>query len=114
MRKATILLTVIVVLLFLGVLGMSLVEFLFLRTTSSILAVDRLKALYLAEAGISQAINELRTENDYDNNGVGNIAPAKLGAGKFWAQHDFQTSTITATGEVNNIKRTVQIKYTVL
>jgi len=112
-KQATVLLTIIIVLLFLGVLGMSLLGFLFLRTTSSTLAIDRLKAFYLAEAGIAKSINELKKEVDYDHNGIGNIAPCKLGDGVFWAQHDFQTSTITATGEVNGIKRSLQIKYAI-
>lgn len=112
-RQGAILLTVIVVLIFLAVMGMSLLGLLFSRTTLSILASDRLKAFYLAEAGIAKSINELKTDIDTDGNGLGNISPAKLGEGEFWARHDFQTSTITATGEVNKAKRTIQIKYTV-
>lgn len=113
-RKSTILLTVIVILLFLGIMGMSLLGFLFLRTEAGILASDRLKAFYLAEAGISKSINELRSDKDYDKNGIGNVASTKLGDGVFWVEHNFQTSTITAVGEVNKVKRTIQIKYAVL
>lgn len=112
-EKGTILLTVIVMLVFLSIMGMSLLSFLFLRTHSSILAIERFKALYLAEAGIAKSIHELRSNIDYDNNGTGNVASTKLGEGYFLAEHDFQTSTITAVGEVNKVKRKIQIKYAV-
>jgi len=113
MSKGAILLIVIIVLIFLAIIGMSLLGFLFSRTTLSMLAIERLKAFYLAEAGIAKSINELKRDEDSDNNGVGNISPTKLGEGIFEARHDFQTSTITATGQVNKVKRTIQIKYTI-
>lgn len=113
-NKGVILLTVIVVLAFLAVMGMSLVSLLFSRLTISILGLERTKALYLAEAGIAKSINELKLDIDGDGNGVGNVSRTKLGGGDFWAVHNFQTSTITATGEVNHVKRIIQIKYTVL
>lgn len=112
-KKGAILLTVIVVLVFLAVMGMSLLGLLFSRTTLTSLAIDRLKAFYLAEAGVASAINELRTELDSDGNGIGNVAVVKLGDGVFSAQHNPQTFIITAFGEVNKTRRTVQIKYAV-
>lgn len=112
-KQGTILLTVIVVLIFLAVMGMSLLGLLFSQTTLSVLAIDRLKAFYLAEAGIAKSINELKTDIDSDGNGIGNVSATKLGEGMFWARHDFATSTITAVGEVNKVKRTIQIKYAV-
>ncbi len=111
--KGAILLTVIVVLVFLSVMGMSLLGVLFSRATISLLEIDRLKAFYLAEAGIAKSINELRHNIDYDNNGMGNISQMRLDNGVYWARHNFQTSTITASGEVNKVKRTIQIKYSV-
>ncbi len=112
-EQGTILLTVIVMLVFLAVMGMSLLGLLFSRATITFLELDRLKAFYLAEAGIAKSINELRLNIDYDGNGIGNISRMKLGDGVFWARHNFPTFTITATGEVNKIKRTIQIKYSV-
>lgn len=73
--------------------------------------MDRLKALYLAEAGISKAIWELRYDLDPEGNGPGNIGKTGLGDGELWARHDFTASTITSTGEFNRSRRTVQIKY---
>lgn len=113
-KRGAVLITTIIILVFLAVLGMSLVAFLFSRVSCSEMQLDRLKALYLAEAGISKAIWELRYDIDLDGGGPGNIPKTKLGDGEFQARHDFQTSAITATGEVNKVKRTVQIKYSAI
>jgi len=113
-NKGSILFTVILVLVFLAVLGMNLISFLFSRMTVSILELDRLKSLYLAEAGIAKSIGELKSDIDYDGGGLGNIPKTKLGDGEFWARHNFQTSTITGIGEVNKVKRVIQIKYSTL
>ena len=112
--KGAILITTIIILVFLTVLGMSLIAFLFSRTAYSQMQLDRLKSLYLAEAGLSKAIWELRFDVDPDGDGPGNIPKTKLGEGLFWTRHDFQVSTLTATGEVNKTRRTVQIKYSAI
>jgi hypothetical protein len=93
---------------------MALIAFLFSRTAYSQMQLDRLKALYLAEAGISKALWELKFDIDPDGDGQGNIPKMKLGDGKFWTRHDFQTSTLTSTGEVNKARRIVQIKYSAI
>ena len=90
---------------------MCLVAFLFTRQISGIAQIDRLQALYLAEAGIAKSINELKFDTDLDGNGIGNIDEAFLGRGTYQANHDFRTSSITAEGTVGDITRTVQIKY---
>jgi type II secretory pathway component PulK len=113
-RQGAVLITVIIVLVFLSVLGMSLIAFLFSRASYAQMQLDRLKALYLAEAGISKALWELRFDIDPDGDGQGNIPKTKLGDGLFWTRHNFQTSTITGTGEVNKARRVVQIKYSAI
>jgi len=113
-KQGAVLITVIIILTFLAVLGMSLIAFLFSRTAYSQMQLDRLKSLYLAEAGISKAIWELRFDVDPDGDGQGNIPKTKLGDGKFWVRHDFQVSTLTSTGEVNSARRVVQIKYSAI
>jgi len=110
-ERGTVLLTAIIILTFLAVLGMSLIAFLFSRVSYSQLQLDRLKALYLAEAGIFKAIWELRFDIDPDGDGQGNISKTELGDGYFWTRHNFQSSTLTSTGEVNKIRRVVQLKY---
>ena len=113
-NKSAILITSIIILSFLSILGMSLIASLRSRAVYSQLQLDRLQALYLAEAGIFKSIWELKTDTDSDGNGTGNISPTKLGRGSFWAKHNFQTSTITAIGEVNKVRRGIQIKYSPL
>ncbi len=113
-RNGAVLITTIIILAFLVALGMSLIAFLFSRTAYSQMQLDRLKSLYLAEAGISKALWELRFDIDPDGDGQGNIPKKKLGDGFFWARHNFQTSTLTGTGEVNKARRVVQIKYSAI
>lgn len=113
-ERGSILFTVILVLVFLAVLGLSLMSFLASRMMVSLLELDRLKALYLAEAGIAKSIGELKADIDYDGDGLGNIIKTKLADGSFQARHNFQTSTITGIGEVNKVKRVIQIKYSTL
>lgn len=113
-NKGAILITTIIILVFLSVLGMSFVAFSFSRTSYSQMQLERLKAFYLAEAGIFKSIWELRYGVDPDGDGEGNIPKTKLGNGQYWTRHDFQNSTLNSTGEVNNTRRTVQMKYSAL
>lgn len=113
-RRGAILITTIIVLSFMSVLGMSAISLLHSRMSYAQVQLDRLKALYLAEAGIYKAIWELRFDIDPDSDGSGNIPRTKLGDGAFWTRHNFQTATLTATGEVNRIRRRIQIKYSAI
>jgi len=110
-RRGSALITTIIILSFLAVLGLSLVAFLFSRFSYITMQIDRMKALYLAEAGISKSICELKTGVDTDGDGLGNIPKTGLAGGTYKAKHDFQTATIEAVGSFNEIERTVQIRY---
>ena len=88
--------------------------YLFSRLSKVNLESDRLKAMYLAEAGVAKAVYEIRKDKDPDRNGVGNVLKTSLAGGFYKASHNFQTSMITATGEYNSVKRTVQIKYSAI
>jgi len=112
--KGAILIAAIIMLLFISILGFSLITYLYARTQKANLELDRLKALYLAEAAIAKSIYELRLNLDYDNNGIGNILKTHLGKGTYKASHNFQSSYITGIGEFNKIKRIIQIKYSAL
>ena len=100
--------------MFLSVIGMSLITFSLSRSTYSQMQLDRLKAFYLAEAGIAKAIWELRHDTDIDGNGTGNISKTALADGFFQTRHNFQNSTLTATGEFNEIERVIQLQYSAL
>jgi len=93
---------------------MNLIVYLLSRTTKTTLELDRLKALYLAEAGIAKSINEIKLDKDFEDNGVGNVSRSQLNGGTYRAIHNFQISSITGVGEYNDITRSIQIKYSTL
>lgn len=113
-KKGSILLTTIIILSFISVLGMNIIVYILSRTTNVTLESDRLKALYLAEGALAQAVYELKSNQDKDKNGLGNIFKTPVGGGFYSAEHNFDTTTIVGIGEYNHIKRKVQIKYTTL
>lgn len=113
-QKGAILITAVIIFSFLAVLGMNIVSFIFSRLVNTSLELDRLKALYLAEAGIAMSLHELKTNIDTDNNGLGNVLKASLGDGYYKASHNFQLSAITGVGEYNGVKRVIQVRYSAL
>lgn len=110
-QRGAILFLTLIVLLFLTTFGSALILMVFSRFTSSYLEYDRLKALYLAEAGISKSLWELKKGLDSDRDGLGNIPKTRLGEGHFWVLHDPRSLTIVSTGEANDVERTVRIVY---
>jgi len=110
-QKGAILFLTLIVLIFLTIFGGALMLMVFSRFTSVYLEYDRLKALYLAEAGISKSLWELKRGVDLDRDGLGNIPKTRLGEGYYWVNHNPQTLTIISTGEANDVERTVRIVY---
>ncbi len=80
-------------------------------SVSAELEIDSIKALYLAEAGISHAIKELKTDIDLDSSGIGETPVIELGDGVYVVKHNPQLFTINSTGIVNGIRRSVEISY---
>ncbi|MCD4779233.1 MAG: hypothetical protein K8S27_01610 [Candidatus Omnitrophica bacterium] len=113
-NQGFILLSTVLIFSFVGVLGLSLVEYLTVRQSSIALEIDRAKALYLAEAGLSHAIYEIKNDFDEDGNGLGNVETTELGGGHYCSEHDPHVLVITGVGEYNQVKRRVQIKYSPL
>jgi len=109
MRGATLLLAIIV-LSSLALVGMSLVSLTLSRVTSIDLEIDRVKALYLAEAGIAKSLYELKKGIDIDNDGIGIIPPTKFAGGEFYVSYNAALFTFTAVGEINNVERSIQLK----
>jgi len=99
------------VLLTISLIGATLSS-LFLSVTS-IAEVDlaRAQALYLAEAGVAQAIYQLRLAGSLGAEAKSRIASTRLGDGEYEVTHDVSNNVITATGRVRGVRRTVQIKY---
>lgn len=110
-NRGSVLITAIIIMTFLALLGAALIGMVWTYQTDITVKLDRLKARYLAEAGIACAIHEIRFGRDPDKDGLGNIRLKDFAGGEFWAKHDFQSSTITATGRFNDIERTIQISY---
>lgn len=109
--KGAALITAIIVLTFLAVLGASQTCMVLSRLNNVTLEADRLKSYYLAEAGYTQCQHEMGTGFDSDEDGIGTIPWVRLGEGLYTVQHDYGKKTITATGIVNDVKRTIFVKY---
>lgn len=75
------------------------------------LELERTQALYLAEAGLSASIWELKKGIDFDEDGLGNIPPKKFGPGTYQVTHIPSMLAIEAAGTVNDVNRKVRIIY---
>jgi len=105
------LITVVIILLFLGTLGAVLIAAVYARLDSVTLEVDRLQAQYLAEAGLAQGLYEIKTGLDVFGGGRGTIPVTALGPGAYKVDQDPQSSTLTAIGVVRDVRRVIVIKY---
>ncbi len=111
-----ILLLVIIVILTVSLIGATLIALFNNIIMSSQVELDRARALYLAEAGVAQAINALRGQaagTPLQSESQQIIPPTQLGEenGYFEVYHDIAQATITSIGSSNSVKRTLQVKY---
>jgi len=113
-KKGIVLVSAIVVLTFLTGIGLSLIALVLSRVLKAELEVKRLKAFYLAEAGIAASISELKKDVDQDRSGTGEIPPTKLKGGTYSALVDQSLGIITGIGECEGVHREVEIKYRTL
>lgn len=109
-KRGAALLLAIIILTSLALFGMSLVSLTFSRISSVDLEIDKVKALYLAEAGIAKSLNELKKGADPDADGIGIIPLTKFSDGEFEVVYNSALFTFTSTGCVNQTKRSVQLK----
>lgn len=105
------LITVVIILMFLGALGTALIAVVYSRLSAVTLEVDRLQAQYLAEAGIAQGLHEIKTGLDVFGGGRGAIPVTALGPGFYKVDIDPATSTLTAIGVVRDVRRVIVTKY---
>jgi hypothetical protein len=105
------LITVIIILLFLGSLGAALLGMVHARLSAVSLEVDRLQAQYLAEAGLAQGLYEIKTGLDVFGGGVGNIPVTVLGSGFYTVFQNPKVRTLAAIGMVRDVRRENVIKY---
>ena len=110
-KKGVVLLSVVILLLTIALIGGSLVAF-FSSVNITVRSIaDEARALYLAEAGIAQAVYLLRTHAGAGGQLKTTIGPLSLAEGSYTVKLDFGQALITSTGVVRGIKKTVQVHY---
>ncbi|MFH1855995.1 MAG: hypothetical protein ABH836_02045 [Candidatus Omnitrophota bacterium] len=109
--KGIVLLGVIIILLSVGLIGATLATFFITVNISSYRIANEAKALYLAEAGISYAINILRVHAGEEGEIRQTLGPVSLGEGEFTVIIDYPYSLITSMGSVNNVEKKIQLQY---
>ncbi|MDD2703079.1 MAG: hypothetical protein PHC33_03630 [Candidatus Omnitrophica bacterium] len=124
-KRGAVLLIVLVVLLTISLLGVTMMALFYNVLTSSRTELDRVRALYLAEAGIAQTVSAMRGQAGSSPAASGEepadsaddaerlIPRTSLGGGYFEVYNDPSQSVIVSTGSSNNVKRTLQVKYDV-
>lgn len=109
--RGVVLLSVVIILLTIALIGASLVAFFSSVNISARRVADGAKALYLAEAGIAQAIHLLRGQAGRGGQLDETIGPVSLGEGTYTVRIDLTQSLITSTGRVYGTTKTVQLQY---
>ena len=109
--RGVILISVLIILSFLSILGLSLIAFVFSRVIKAEMEVERLKAFYFAEAGIAISLSELKRNMDFNENGIGNVPATPFKDGMYEAVANQETGIITGIGECEGIRREIEIKY---
>lgn len=110
--RGAILLGVLIAVFTVSLIGAGLAALLFSVSAGSDYEVSQAKALYLAEAGISQAVYLLQSQGGaISPAGEHFIAPAPLGDGAYEVRLDFSEALITSIGYVGAVKRKIQLKY---
>lgn len=111
-ESGVILLGVLIAVFTVTLIGAGLAALLFSVSVGSDYEVSQAKALYLAEAGINQAIYLLQSQSGaISPAGEHFIAPAPLGDGTYEVRLDFSEALITSIGQVGAVKRKIQLKY---
>ena len=117
-QQGAILLIVLIVVLTISIIGASLIALFYSVYISSQTELDRARALYLAEAGVAQAIHMLRKPPAPAPPGAPAIKdsqrivpPTQLGEGYFEVYCDFSQSAIISIGTSHGVRRIIQVKY---
>ena len=105
------LIATLIVLFFVTLLAASLIGYVYSRLSDITLEVDSYKAMCLAEAGMSLALNEMSTGIDEDGNGIGNINATSLGEGVYRVYNNVPGQSLTSIGIVHGMRKVVFIKY---
>ncbi len=101
----------LIILLTIGLIGATLAVSLLAVDVSSRTIADDAKALYLAEAGIAQAVKTMRTQAKEGADVKQTIGPISLGEGTYRVEINYAYSIITSVGNVGNVEKRVQLHY---
>jgi len=124
-NRGAVLMLVLVVIFTISIMGAVLVVLFFNVLTLSGIELDRTRALYLSEAGVSMAVSVLKSRAgevmtsgaqskeaaDGSSRGEKIIPSTELGGGYFEVYNDYAQSTIISIGVSNGVKRVIQLKY---
>ena len=111
--SGAILLMVVIIMLTVSLLGATLVALFHNIMSMNEIELYRTQALFLAEAGIAQAVQTLRGQAGATPGGrAGRIlGPVVLGEGTFEVYGDFVESTLVSIGSSHGVSRSIQLKY---
>jgi len=124
-KRGAVLLIVLIMVLAISLLGATLMALFFNVLTLSEIELDRARSLYLAEAGIAMAIAKLKTgqtapapkaddgtsQSESDERQDLIIPPTRLGTGSYEVYNNYSDATIISVGISNDVKRTIQVRY---
>jgi Tfp pilus assembly protein PilX len=110
-KQGAVLLSTLVMLLTINMIGATLTSLFLSVTTTADLEHQRAQALYLAEAGLTLALYQLKQAGQGSAAVQLDVPPTPLGGGTYAVEHDVVSGIITATGEFQEVRRTIQLKY---
>jgi type II secretory pathway component PulK len=106
------LITTVILLLMLASLGAALIGLVQTRLNAVVLEVDRLQAVYLAEAGLARASYEQSKDRDvFGNDGIGVIPITPFGSGHFWVTQHPESRVLRGIGLVHDVRRVIINRY---
>jgi len=106
------LLGTVILLLTLSMIGAALNSMVYARLATVILAVDRLQASYLAEAGLARGLHEVTNGQDiFGDDDIGVIPLTVYGPGRFQVEHREQSSSLLGIGMVGDVRRVIVYRY---
>ena len=111
--SGAILLMVVIIMLTVSLLGATLIALFHNILSMNQIDLYRTQALFLAEAGLAQAVQTLRGQAGAVPGGKAGriLGPVVLGEGSFEVYGDFAESTLVSVGSSHGVSRSIQLKY---
>ena len=109
--SGAVLLGTMLMLLTISLIGATLASFFLSVTTGAEVELYRAQALYLAEAGMAQAVDQIHRVSLMGGELPQQIGPLPLGEGEYQVIQDPAFGTITSIGRAHGVRRTIQMRY---